>query len=92
MPPSAETVCAVTKRAASLASHATTSATSSGLAHRPSGVSAVVEATASGMVLLRAHRSVSTTPGATALTRMPRGARSIASERVIESSAALLAP
>jgi hypothetical protein len=44
-----------------------------------------------GMALFLAHRSVSTTPGATELTRMPTGPSSTASERVMASTAPLVA-
>lgn len=87
MPPSAEMISPVTNRAASDARNTTTSAMSSATAHRPSGVCASIPSTTPATVLLRAHNAVSTTPGATALTRIPAAPNSIASERVAASSA-----
>ena len=63
MPPSAEIVSPVTKRAASDARNTTTGAMSSGFAHRRSGVCASICSTTPGIALLRAQSAVSTTPG-----------------------------
>src|SRR5207248_3003452 len=64
-----------------------TSAMSSGVAQRRSGVCRSTPSTTPGTVLFLAHSAVSTTPGATEFTRMPDGPSSIASDRVAASSA-----
>ena len=64
-----------------------TSAMSSGVAHLRSGVWFSIVATTPAMALLLAHSAVSTTPGATALTLIPEGPSSIASDLVAASIA-----
>src|SRR5215218_5145288 len=81
---------AVTKPAAGDANHTAAAATSSTLASRCSGMAAVTWARTSS-VRAAFRPSVSTTPGATALTRT-RGARSAASSRVMCDRAALTVP
>ena len=78
----------MTKRASSEAANATTAATSSGSPRRPNAEAAAVRASSSPRSQW-AFMSVSTTPGATTLTVMPRGASSFASVRAMTSMAAL---
>ena len=65
------------------------SATSAAVPMRPSGVSAANSCMVSALCM--AFISVSITPGATQLTRMPDGPSSSARDRVSPMSAALLA-
>ena len=91
MPASAEIVCPVTELAASETRNATTSAISSGSTRRRSGVTAPSDSSTPSIANSRRHISVATTPGATALERIPAGPYSIAVARVMPSSAALVA-
>ena len=76
-PPSTQSVCPVIKEASSDARKYTAAATSCGLPIRQSGVSS---ASASRVSLeCMAFISVSMTPGATQLTRIPEGPSSLAS-------------
>src|SRR5438552_2898055 len=78
-PPSTNRVCPVTKRAASDARNRTTSATSSGMPIRLSGVLSIVACTRSGCWSMYSFVSgVSMMPGPTALTVTPRGPHSMA--------------
>ena len=64
---------------------------SAGVAHRRSGVWPSIVSTTPGIALFLAHSAVSTTPGATALTRIPDGPSSMASDLVAASIAPLVA-
>ena len=72
MPPSAQRVSPVTKRAASEARNTTTSAMSPASPTGRSGVWASIVLDDAGRALLRAHRSVSTTPGGHRVDPDPR--------------------
>ena len=76
-PPSTVRVCPVIKQALSPAKKATTSATSSTLPTRPSGVSSQIACTSSRVRFLFILVSIS--PGATQFTRIPEGHTSFAS-------------
>src|SRR5947209_20518239 len=89
MPPSAEMVSPVTNREASEARNTITSAMSSGVAQRRSGVWASTASMTPGTALFFSHRAVSTTPGATALTLIPAGPSSMARDLVAASMAPL---
>src|ERR1700704_3883930 len=89
-PPSTWTVWPVIQRASSEARKATTGAMSSGWATRFSACMASVTSRPAS-VLMKFDMSVSTTPGATALTRMPRGPRADAKCFTKVSTAPLVA-
>src|SRR5215510_3518486 len=92
-PPDALTLSPVNQAASSEARNTTVGATSSGRPNRaPSGVVAAA-ASASGLPTkpIRRLPSVSTRPGATALTRIFRGPNSFESAIVIVSMAPLVA-
>src|ERR1700730_18192261 len=89
-PPSTCTVSPVIQRASSDARKATTGAMSSGWATRFSACMPSV-ASRPASVLAKLDMSVSTTPGATALTRMPRGPRTEAKCLTSVSTAPLVA-
>src|SRR5512132_2207257 len=88
-PPSAITTCPVTKLAASEARNNAGPTISSGWAARRWRLELAICSWASG-VFLRII-SVSTEPGASAVTRMPTGANSAAIDRVKDMSAAFVA-
>src|SRR5258707_806186 len=84
IPPLGCTICPCTQDALSEARKATTSAISRGWPMRLNGLSAAMRAFASS-VLPAWNRSVSTGPGATALTRTLRGASKAAVESLVRS-------
>src|SRR5699024_4106453 len=88
-PPLMAWVVPVMYPASSLESHTTSAAISSAVAWRPIGIDADSAASASAVVLPR--MLVSAAPGETALTVMPSGAISRASERVRPSTPAFAA-
>ena len=88
-PPSTPSTCPVTKDAASEAKKATTSATSSGVPMRQSGVSSRKACKVSSSK--QRFISVAMTPGSTQLTVMPEGPSYLASARVRPSIPALVA-
>src|SRR5215208_5116349 len=91
MPPSADSVSPVIALDASDARNSTTLATSLGSVSRRVGITPVTDSSTPGLARFSRHISVCTTPGATALARMPTGPYSIAQARVIPSTADLLA-
>ncbi len=78
-------------REASDARNTTTSATSSGVDRRRVGITSSTASATPGFARFSFHITVSTTPGATLLARMPCGPYSIAMARVMPSRAALVA-
>ena len=72
-----------------LARNSTASAMSSGVPARPSGVFSTYSSTTPGICVAGSVSGVWTNPGATALTRMPRGASSSAATWVSIDSPAL---
>ena len=89
MPPSTTSVVPVMKREAGEARKPTTSATSAGSPQRPSGVWERIQPSRSS-TCAAAVIGVRIRPGATALTRMPRGPSSTASVSVSERNAAFV--
>ncbi len=90
-PPSTASTLPVTKLEASEARNTAAPATSSGSATRPRALAAVKRRRSSGSSTSTREKSVRTSPGAMALTRIPRGPSSRASTRVVAMRAALLA-
>jgi pimeloyl-ACP methyl ester carboxylesterase len=88
MPPSTSMMAPCIIDASSEATKATAAATSSGRTGTPAGVAAVICSITS---LAASLPGVSVAPGATVLTRTPRGPNSAAQARVSCSSAALVA-
>src|SRR5260221_12088719 len=91
LPPSTETICPVTKDAASEARNAIICSISAGLPTRPKGTPETNAALFSGVPVKRSTIPVSVGPGATALTRTPLEAASSAAALVKPSTACLLA-
>src|SRR5437764_6857296 len=77
---------------ASLARNTAGPAISSGRPHRPIGTPCIIIAETASSSHRSRLSSVAVQPGHSALTRTPAGPHSIASDRVMETTAALLAP
>src|SRR6267142_5249139 len=90
-PPLILMIWPVTKDALSEARNTIASAISSGFAPRLSGMAAQNAAFLSGVPVRRSSIAVSVGPGATALTRTPKGAASRAADFVRHFTACLLA-
>jgi hypothetical protein len=96
MPPSTASVAPVTNELSSLARNSMARATSAGAACRASGMSCSNAAAAWSKLAapvaatsMRCWNSLSTGPGWIVLTRIPRGAVSLASVRISPTSACL---
>src|SRR3954466_9805728 len=92
MPPSTAIAWPVRYDAASLARNTTAPAISSARAQRPIGTRAIIASLTSWFSHSARLRSVAVQPGQSALTRTPRLAHSIATDRVRLTTAALDAP